>query len=187
MKWISEGDVSVPGWLYDVRIPSLDRVIPTSAIGKLITCMISRENPKDPLNKASVGGKDGAIASAQSHHIFPKAFCDQHIPGWSGGDSSNLALNVMPLTQETNRRWNKMDPLNQVDDVRNEWTSQQLRQLYKPFFINERCLEIMEKPGKTRADFYSFISERGKLIQEYIANKWVFTPSAEQIEDEEEE
>ena len=59
--------------------------------------------------------------------------------------------------------------------------------MYKPFFIDERCLEIMEKPGKTKADFYSFISERGRLVQQYIAAKWRFTPDAEQIEDEEEE
>lgn len=186
LEWISKGDGSEPAWLNQVRIRSLDQVIPTSAIGKLITCMISRENPEDPWNKKLVGGKGENIASSQSHHIFPRAFCEQHIPDWNNSDSPNLALNVMPLTKETNRRWNKMDPLNQVADVRNEWPTGVI-QLYRPFFIDDRCLEIMEKPGKTKADFYSFISERGKLVQQYMAEKWRFTPDSEQIEDEEEE
>ncbi len=187
LKWIEDGHESEPGWLNDVHVPSLDRVVPTSAIGKVITCMISRENPKDPLNNVPVGGSGGAIASSQSHHIFPKAFCDQYISDWrSAGGLSNLALNVMPLTQETNKRWSRMNPLDQVADVKNYWPSGYLQQ-YKPFFINERCLEIMEKPVKSTADFYSFISERGRLVQEYIANLWGFTPSTEQIEDEEEE
>ena len=185
LAWIRKGDEFMPSWLTEVRIGSLGRIKPSSAIGKLMTCMISREDPKDPLNKESVGGNRGAIASAQSHHIFPKAFCEQHIPDWSGGES-NLALNVMPLTKETNRRWNKMDPLNQIADVRNVWPSE-VSQLYKPFFINEYCLAIMEKPQKTTADYGDFINERGRLVQEYIAEKWGFIPVAEQIEDEEED
>ena len=186
LKWIRKGDESMPTWLDDVRIRSLDRVSPASAIGKLITCMISRRNPIDPLNKEDVGGNGRATAYSQSHHIFPKAFCEEHIGDWSERDSPNLALNVMPLTKETNRRWNKMDPLNQVADVKNAWPAEVL-QLYSPFFIDEHCLEILEKPGKVKADFYSFISERGRLVQQYIAEKWGFKPDAEQMEDEEEE
>ena len=185
-EWIQKGDESIPPWLNDVRIRSIDHVSPTSAIGKLITCLISHENPSDPLNKEVVGGGGEAIASSQSHHIFPRAFCEQHIPDWSGVDSSNLALNVMPLTKETNRHWNKIDPLSQVADVRNQWP-EEVVQLYSPYFIDERCLEIMEKPRKTKSDFYSFISERGRLVKEYIAQKWGFTPDTEQLEDEEEE
>ena len=187
LQWIREGDEFTPDWLADVRIRSLDHVSPTSAIGKLITCMISRNEPKDPLNKKLVGKTGEAIASAQFHHIFPKAFCEQHIPFWDNNtDSSNLALNVMPLTKETNRLWNKMDPLNQVADVRNQWPSELLAS-YEPFFINQRCLEIMEKSRKTKEDFRSFINVRGKLLQEYIAANWRFTPDAEHVEDEDEE
>ena len=88
LEWIRKGDESMPDWLNEVRIRSLDHVSLTSAIGKLITCMISRESPKDPLNKEDVGGNGRAIASSQSHHIFPKAFCEEHIGDWSESDSS---------------------------------------------------------------------------------------------------
>ena len=186
LRWIREGRESIPVWMEDVHIPSLERVIPSSALGKLVTCMISRRNPRDPMNMTSVGGQGSAIASTQSHHIFPKAFCEQHIGDWGSSDSSNLALNVMPLTKETNRSWHKMDPLNQVTDVRNERASQ-LHELYEPFFITGRCLEIMEKPGKTKSDFYSFIGERSKAVQEYIAAQWGFKPSSEPVEDDEDE
>ena len=186
LEWITKGEEAEPDWLRDVRIRSLDRVNPTSAIGKLITCMISSQNPIDPLNKRPVGGDGESIASAQSHHIFPRAFCEKYIPGWSGSDSSNLALNVMPLTKETNRRWNQMNPSDQVADVRNHWPAELLRR-YDSFFINDRCLEIMEKPDKTKEDFSSFISERGKLVQQYIADNWHFILDTEPIDDEEEE
>ena len=186
LVWIRNGDEYAPRWLNDVRIRSLDHVFPASAMGKLITCMMSREKPADPLNKEPVGGRGKDISSAQSHHIFPRAFCEQHLSGWRASDTANLALNLMPLTKETNRDWYKMDPMNQVTAVKNAWPSDWL-QLYQSFFLNERCLEILQKPAKIRADFYDFISERGKLVQQYIAEKWGFTPDAEQIEDEEED
>ena len=186
LQWIRNGDEYVPRWLKDVRIGSLEGAVPTSAVGKLITCMISREKPADPLNKELVGGRGKDISSAQSHHIFPRAFCEQHLVAWQDSDSSNLALNVMPLTKETNRRWNKMDPMNQVTDVKTTWPSE-LQQLYQPFFLNERCLNILQQPEKTKADFDEFIKERGRLVQQYIADKWGFTTDTEPIDDLEED
>ena len=184
LDWIRNGEEYAPRWLNDVRIRSFDNVNPTGAIGKLVTCMMSREKPMDPLNREPVGGRGKDISSAQSHHIFPRAFCEQHLPEWRASDNSNLALNVMPLTKETNRDWSKMDPMNQVTAVRNAWPSDWLR-FYHPFFLNERCLEILQKPGKTRADFYDFISERGRLVQQYIADKWGFASDTEPIDDPE--
>ena len=188
LRWIRTGDDFSPDWLSSVRVQSQDRVTPNSAIGKLIACLISQRKPRDPLNKVPVGGKGDAIISSQSHHIFPKGFCEDHIPLWDPQvDKHDLALNVMPLTKQTNRRWNKMDPANQITDVRNEWGSVELLQLYEPFFINERCLEIMKKPSKTKDDFSSFIKERGRLIREHITREWDFISDAEQqVEDEEE-
>lgn len=186
LRWIRAGDDFAPDWLSYVRVQSQQRVTPNSAIGKLIACLISQRLPRDPLNKTLVGGKGTAIISSQSHHIFPKAFCEDHIPDWNTTqDKHDLALNVMPLTKETNRRWNKMDPANQVSDVENEWKEETI-QLYAPFFINERCLAIMKKPNKRRDDYHQFISERGKLIQAHITDRWGFLPDAQQVEDEEE-
>ena len=186
LRWIREGDGFTPSWLSDVRVRSLESVTPNSAIGKLIACLISLRQPKDPLNKESVGGEGKYIVSSQSHHIFPKGFCEDHIPDWvKNVDRHDLALNIMPLTKETNKLWSKMDPANQITDVRNQWGSE-LTQLYEPFFIDERCIEIMEKPNKTKDDFALFIKERGRLIQQHIAQRWGFMPDAQQVEDEEE-
>ncbi len=186
LRWIREGDDFAPTWLNDVRVRSLDSVTPNSAIGKLIACMISLQQPKDPLNDVPVGGNGDSINSSQSHHIFPKRFCEDHIPNWDiRVDKHDLTLNVMPLTKETNQRWSKMDPANQIADVRNQWGCE-LSQLYSPFFLDERCIEIMEKPNKTKDDFALFIKERGNLIQQHIAQKWEFLPDVQQVEDEEE-
>lgn len=186
LRWIGEGDESAPTWLSDVRVRSLDSVTPNSAIGKFIACLISLRQPKDPLNEVPVGGNGEVINSSQSHHIFPKRFCEDHIPNWDTRvDRHDLALNVMPLTKETNQHWNKVDPLTQVANVRDKWPSE-WTQSYAPFFIDERCLEIMEKQGKTKDDFSMFIKERGRLIQEHIAQRWGFIPDAQQVEDEEE-
>ena len=186
LLWIREGDDFAPTWLSDVRVRSLDSVTPNSAIGKLIACLISLQEPKDPLNDAPVGGNGAAINSSQSHHTFPKRFCEDHIPHWDTRvDRHDLALNIMPLTKKTNQLWSKMDPVNQIADVRNEWGSE-LPHRYAPFFIDERCIEIMEKPNKTKDDFALFIKERGNLVQQHIAQKWEFIPDAQQVEDEEE-
>lgn len=193
LQWIEEGDDRKPEWLEDIRYPSLagvEGIAPTSARGKLIAFLISKQNPLDPYNKKPVGGcnEGTALASAQSHHIFPKAFCEVYIPGWERRfDKYELALNIMPLTQETNVRWSKMNPFDQVADVRNEWGSEELTTLYKPFFIDGNCLKIMEKPNKTKEDFKEFISARGKLIEDYIAEKWGFISDAQQHGDDENE
>lgn len=116
--WVS-GDRPAPEWLTEVRVLSLDNLTPSSAIGKLITCLISKRFPKDPLNDEPVGGNGEAVLVAQSHHVFPKAFCEHHLAGWQRNSRKhNLALNVMPLTKETNRLWSKMNPSDQIADVK---------------------------------------------------------------------
>lgn len=188
-RWIEEGDKYAPDWLSNVRVSSLVGIRPSSAIGKLIACLVSRRQPKDPLNGEAVGGTGITITSAQSHHIFPKSFCEDHIPGWDERvDRYDLALNVMPITKETNRRWTKMNPADQIDDVRsNKDGDAELHQSYAPFFIDERCIEILATPQKTRYEFQSFIKERGNLIQQHIAQEWGFEiDSQTELEDEEE-
>ena len=45
----------------------------------------------------------------------------------------------------------------------------------------------MEKPNKTKEDFKEFISARGKLIEDYIAEEWGFISDAQQHGDDEDE
>ena len=189
-KWIREGDESIPEWLNNVRVGSLDTMSPNSAIGKLVASLISRQRPKDPLNKEDVGRKDADVTSLQSHHVFPKAFCEQHIPEWpENSKEHDLALNVMPLTRETNNRWDKMNPSEQIADVRNKGhvSEKELIERYSPFFIDAECLEIMKDPDKTIEKYRKFIKTRGKVVQEYIAQTWNFPlePSEEPMEDAE--
>ena len=186
-NWIQLGDDYAPKWLEEVRVRRLDRVAPNSAIGRLITCLMSRNNPHDPLNDTLVGGSGPALASAQQHHIFPKQFCSDFIGGWDQRvHDSDLALNTMPVTKETNQRWSKMDPLNQVADVRAR-PGVDAERIYQTFTVDASCLEIMGRPDKQVNDFLSFVEVRGKLFQEAIANSWGFVIDAEQVEDEDQE
>ena len=186
-QWIELGNGAEPAWLEDVRISRLDNLRPSSANGKLIVLLQSRQSPLDPLNGTPVGGPDGSIVAADFHHIFPKAFCEQHIADW---DSSSLnhdvALNIMPVTPETNGRWSKMDPTNQVQDVRNRH-GDKVGDAYAPFFINERCIEILERPNKKAADFQDFIAERARVVSEYISSEWEFRQDSNLPDDEEDE
>lgn len=192
LQWIEKGDGHKPEWLADVRYPSLagvEGITPTSARGKLIAFLISRQNPLDPYNKKPVGGpkESQAMVSAQSHHIFPRAFCEGHIPDWDRkSDKYDLALNIMPLTQSTNSAWSKMNPSDQVGHTRKEWGDEAVA-LYRPFFIDDHCLEILERPSKKKEDFAEFIAVRSKLIEDYIAEEWDFISDTQQHGDDENE
>ena len=186
-NWIKYRNDFAPNWLKDVRVRRLDRVAPSSAIGKLILCLISRRNPKDPLNDVSVGGNGQELAGAQLHHIFPSKFCIDHISDWNPKtNDADVALNIMPVTKETNQRWSKMNPLDQVADIRSAKPSGWLN-AYEPFFLDAAILETMEKPVKLAADYDSYIAQRGKLIQDYVCSEWDFIADSEQIEDEDQD
>ena len=185
-RWISEGDSAEPAWLSDVRVPRLDNMRPSSAIGRLLVLLQSRQDPRDPLNDELVGGRSGDIADVELHHIFPQAFCSQHIPDWDGDADTDIALNIMPVTKETNRRWSKMDPTNQIVDARNN-SRQQLDDLYRKVFIDSRGIEIMEKADKRQADYLDFIASRGREITSYIQREWGFAQDSNIVDDEEDE
>ena len=185
-RWLSEGDRAEPAWLSDVRVPRLDNMRPSSAIGKLIILLQSRQDPRDPLNDELVGGRSGDIADAELHHVFPQAFCTQHIPDWNSDADADVALNTMPVTRETNRLWSKMDPANQINDVRNR-VGQGVDALYGKVFINARGLEVMQKSDKRQADYLEFIAARGREITSYIQKEWGFPQDSNVAEDEEDE
>ena len=185
MIWIEYG--YEPAWLSDVRVGSLRLVSPGSAIGKLLNCLISRQSPLDPRNKVLVGGSGTALIPTHAHHIFPKAFCEDHTPGWiKGVDRYDLALNVMPVTRETNLAWHKMNPTDQVNDVKNRYPAE-VTQLYAPFFVDEACIALLLTGDKRKEHFDQFVMQRSKLIQEYIGDQWGFSGDTEPVEEEEDE
>ena len=185
-KWISDGRASIPEWLDGVRVPQLSGHKPSSAIGKLMRLLIGKLGATDPISKN---------VDVQNHHIFPEDFCEKSIRGWA---SSNLvaddALNIMPVTGDTNRMWSNQDPATQVEMVRSQWPDE-YETSYQPFFVNGRCLELMEKRRKSTGDYEAFLREREHTIQEYIKQQWGFLPAgaidateveADDDEDEEE-
>ena len=189
-SWIANGEE--PSWMERASIPVLDDVAPKSATGKLITCLINRQDPREPMDgKTPVGGMYTNINSVHSHHIFPKGYCkkDGGIPDWRESDDSNLAVNLMPITNDTNQNWDDDNPSEQVQRVleASEGSEEELFLRYAPFFIDRDCLNILRKQHKKREDFVSFIKLRGKLIQDYVANEFNFGKVADHSEDDEEE
>ncbi len=176
-KWISTGEE--PPWMGRASIPVLDGVAPKSAIGKLITCLINKQEPKDPVDgQIPVGGRDTTLNSVHSHHIFPRAFCRNDISDWRNDiDDEHLALNVMPITNTTNNDWGDKDPAYQVQKVLAEsgGSEEELRLRYSKFFIDYTCLNILLKSDKTRDDFLSFIKRRGELLQDHVARAYGFS------------
>ena len=175
VNWISKGEE--PGWMSRASIPVLDEVAPKSATGKLITCLINKQEPKDPMDgETPVGGKDTKINSVHSHHTFPRGFCKDYISDWHETDDDNLALNIMPITNDTNQEWGDKNPADHVGQVLDAsgGSEEELYRRYAPFFIDELCLKILRKPNKMRDDFRSFIEHRGKLIQDHVASEYNF-------------
>ena len=186
-KWITTKGKEHPSWLDNVLVGPLDNIKPSSAIGNLITMLINRNSPKDPLNKELVGGSGVSNISSQRHHIFPKAFCEDHLSGWSASNATwELSMNTMSLTGESNRRWTKMDPASQVRDVSQKWEGEE-EASFAPFFIDKDALEILSRQDKSLDDFRAFIAHRSTTLQTHISQEWGFSLDDVSIEDEEDE
>ena len=188
-NWIAKG--GEPSWMEQASIPVLNDVAPKSAMGKLITCIINKQDPRDPMDgKTPVGGAHTNINDVHSHHIFPKGFCKNDISDWlPETDDDNLAMNVMPITNDTNQKWSANNPADHVQQVfeASGASEEELYSRYAPFFIDNDCLQILRKQHKTRDDFRSFIELRSKNIQEYVANEFKFQKVITLAEDDEED
>ena len=186
-NWIVNGEQ--PIWMKDVAIPALNDVARISAAGKLVACLINRQNPKDPMDPSTpVGGTGTSVNSVHSHHIFPRGFCKNDIPDWnSTTDDDDLALNVMPITNDTNQKWSANNPADHVRQVleASGGSEEELHRRYAPFFLDERCLSLLLKAEKRPEDYRSFIKHRGKLIQDYVASEYGFRPGQTSMEDDE--
>ena len=122
----------------------------------------------------------------QRHHIFPTDFCSTNIADWDANvDSANVALNIMRVTPETNRRWKSNNPYDHINDMKgNGLTDAQITERFKPFFISERAIEILKKPLKTRSDFHQFVAERESTFAE-LWNEWgLVTGGTEDVDED---
>lgn len=164
--WVStEGDDLQPAWITELQIPRLVSDGPEGAIGRMLRCLINRLNPKDPVTESSVGFRPAAVLSAK-HHIWPTRWCTKYMEGgWGKGDTSDLALNITIVSQETNIKWVNADPSNQLQEIRTSHPSDTaMMETLRPHFIDEHCVAIMRRPNKTKKDFQEFLSAREELF-----------------------
>ncbi len=185
-RWIKEdSDEYEPLWLQNTQIPKLVKTAsPGGAIGRLIKCLINRAKPVDPLDDYNVGYYADA-EYPQEHHIWPKKFCTQYIPDWDSSlVSTDYALNLMPVSPQTNKRWDKIDPKNQIDDVKSRLTNEVKRkEVLDKLFLSDECVQILEKPDKTRAVYKEFIDARFSVFVDLLSI-WGFSVGDDQLEDD---
>lgn len=166
--WIeSTGDAFQPQWISELKIPRLTSDGPEGAIGRLLRCLINLRKPHDPVTEHPVGFRPGAVVSAK-HHIWPTRWCDKYMKGgWSKTDSSDLALNITIVSQETNIKWVNADPANQLQEIRAAHVSDiAMRDTLKAHFLDQTCLDIMRRPDKSKDDFNAFLAARERLFLE---------------------
>ena len=68
---------------------------------------------------------------------------------------------------ETNKKWSKMDPVNQLTDIEMAIKDKKTRKaMLLKHGIDDTCVEIMRRPNKTRADFEDFLTARENFFSE---------------------
>ncbi len=179
--WIeSTGDEFQPQWISELKIPRLTSDGPEGAIGRLLRCLINLRKPKDPVTEHPVGFRPGAVVSAK-HHIWPTRWCDKYMKGgWSKTDSSDLALNITIVSQETNIKWVNADPANQLQEIRSAHVSDAaMRETLKAHFLDQTCLDIMRRSDKSKDDFSAFLAARERLFLEAF-ERWGLSTAGEE-------
>lgn len=180
-KWIeTKGDEFQPQWISDLTIPRLTSVNPEGAIGRLLRCLINMRKPKDPVTEHPVGFRPGAVVSAK-HHIWPTRWCDKYMKGgWSKPDTSDLALNITIVSQETNIKWVNADPANQLQEIRSAHASAAaMSETLKSHFLDQTCVDIMKRSDKSKDDFNGFLVARERLFLEAF-EQWGLSTGGEE-------
>lgn len=187
-EWIKGGEDYKPNWLKAVQVPALLNASPNGAIGKFLFSLISTRDPQDPLTGDHIFKTGANISQAQYHHIFPSAFCEQYLPGWvPSRDNEDVALNIMPVTHETNKRWSKMNPADQIVAMRESLgVEERFKEVLAHHFIDASCIAILEKPNKTKNDLYAFLRAREAVFAREIEQKWGFVVGGQEQSDDEE-
>jgi hypothetical protein len=173
IRWLEEGDAAEPVWIQETRVTGLRNDTPDGAIGRLLRCLINRRGPKDPISGKDVGERLGAVQSAK-HHIFPTRWVDKYLKDWDPKkDVSDLGLNVSTISQETNLRWLNVDPANQLIDILEASASPAaMAGMLRAHYIDEKCVEILRRPDKTKVDFNEFLVAREACFLQSLADEW---------------
>lgn len=182
LDWIDRGDDALPQWLRDAWIPNLKNADPDGATGKLLRALQNAKNLRDPFTGKPVGVGSGKQTSAK-HHVFPTRFV-ANLDFWTKTDSANRALNIMYCEESTNGSWLNLDPALQVKAALNVDSSmERIQETYLNHGIGPEALELLQKPQKTRDDFYTFLELRERYFITEL-EKWGFRePVAVEQED----
>lgn len=177
IRWLeTDGDEHIPSWFADVFIPrSLMETAPSSALGKLVLCILNSERPADPLTQKQVGFGANVEPTAK-HHIFPTRYM-QHVEGWSSSDNNNLAVNIMLVEAETNAVWLNSNPSEQISQSKSILGNTTSENIYRNHFIDGDLLRILSKEKKNKEDFQYFIEARAGLIEKKL-NDYGFQKAA---------
>lgn len=187
-EWIRKDKSELkPTWLNSVHISieMIKKASPNGSTGKLIKCLINREKPNDPLELTKIGYYDDADEPPEDHHIWPKKFCTQHISDWDKNhDSTEYALNMIPVAPKTNRKWTNMDPNNQMNDVKTKIPNEAKRKdIFEKLLLSDECVQILERPNKTKKDYLDFLDARFNILSNKLA-VYGFTLGEEEYEDD---
>jgi hypothetical protein len=186
-EWVKrDSDELKPKWLSDVHVNEALIEAPASgAIGNLVRCLLNSKKPVDLLQGTKVGYYELADECPEEHHIWPKKFCTQYVSGWDKGkDTTEHALNIIPVSCKTNKRWAIMDPKNQVDDIKATIKNAAKRkETLGKLLISDECIRILERPKKTKKDYSDFLAARFKVLSGELM-KLDFTPGEEEYEEE---
>ena len=186
LKWIDQdSDDYEPIWLKSVQISKAMKIAsPNGAIGRLFMCLINRERVKDPLDNINVGYYEDTDEYPQAHHIWPHKFCADHLTDWDiDRDETNYVLNIIPVSSKTNRKWNKMDPKNQISDINaKQLNKAKKNELFKKLMLSDKCVQILERPNKTKKDYNEFIVARFEVFNDRLS-RWNFSIGEEEFDD----
>jgi len=158
-------------WLQEVTIPSLKRLSPSGAIGKMLLCLLNRKSFRDPItgDLVPLGAVDG-----EDHHIFPTKFVPT-MPGWNAKTmTANVVLNIMRTTKATNAAYLNSNPRDQILQAQSV-NGAALESILSDQGISKECVQVLLSPNKSAAEFAEFIRLRESEVQKMI-NKEVLFP-----------
>lgn len=156
--WAIEGR-DAPAWIKNFRTPSLQGDSGAGARPALLKCLINRNGPKDLLRGGLVGFREHADSTA-IHHFFPMAYCRDTLKI----AKSDLALNLLLTSVETNATWSMSNPHDQLRQAMAARGENFLRAELDKQFVDKEAFEILVKPNKTAADFQAFIEARERRV-----------------------
>ena len=159
--WLSKGEM--PTWLTETTIPlTLKSASPTGALGKLVKCVINKNQPIDPAKKSKVGFYSKANEAWSENVLWKKSDCE-NMTGWSKErDKHNIIMNRFMVSASTQKKWNKQHTFGKGENLKGK------NEVFEAQLMTKECVTILSKKTPTKKDFDKFVNTRLKsLIKEF--------------------